>query len=41
LRPRIVGGKAVTKTPRPWIVYVEINAKENKFHCGGSIINKR
>ena len=41
MRPRIVGGKTLTKTTRPWLVYVEIKAKDNSFHCGGSIVNKR
>ncbi len=27
-------------TDRPWMAYVEIQA-EIKFHCGGSVINRR
>ena len=41
IRPRIVGGKEVKKAPRPWITYVEVKAKDNTFHCGGSIVNAR
>jgi secreted trypsin-like serine protease len=41
MRPRIVGGKTLTKNLRPWLVYIEIKAQGNNFHCGGSIINKR
>ena len=38
-KQRIVGGQKVEQD-RPWMAYVEIQAF-SKFHCGGSIINKR
>lgn len=40
-RFRIIGGRKATHH-RPWMVFIELNPAGNaKFHCGGSIINKR